>query len=183
MIKDTRVLTDEEIVEKVRKNNKELYSYIIMRYQDKLIRYVNYLIGDDQMSVDIVQDSFVKAYINLNSFNTNKKFNSWIYRIVHNETMTLINKNKKQVSIYREEGFDSGINIEDSFIKKELKDATQDCLKHMQIIYKEPLSLYYLEDKSYEEISDILKIPMGTVGTRINRAKIIMKKLCQKIQK
>jgi len=50
----------------------------------------------------------------------------------------------------------------------------------MPIIYKEPLSLFYLEEKSYEEISDILRIPIGTVGTRVNRAKVIMKKLCQK---
>ena len=50
----------------------------------------------------------------------------------------------------------------------------------MPVIYKEPLSLFYLEEKSYEEISDILRIPMGTVGTRVNRGKILMKKLCQK---
>ncbi|MDD5681358.1 MAG: sigma factor-like helix-turn-helix DNA-binding protein, partial [Candidatus Omnitrophica bacterium] len=54
------------------------------------------------------------------------------------------------------------------------------CLNKMSIIYKEPLSLYYLEEKSYEEISDILRIPIGTVGTRINRAKGLMKKICQK---
>ena len=53
----------------------------------------------------------------------------------------------------------------------------------MPIIYKEVLTLYYLEEQSYEAISDILRIATGTVGTRLNRAKIIMKKICQKQKK
>lgn len=75
---------------------------------------------------------------------------------------------------------DSGIDLEDDFIRSELINRTQHCLAQMPLLYKEPLSLFYLEEKSYEEISDILRIPIGTVGTRVNRAKGIMKKLCQK---
>jgi RNA polymerase sigma-70 factor (ECF subfamily) len=55
------------------------------------------------------------------------------------------------------------------------------CLADMPLLYSEPLSLYFIEEKSYQEISDILKIPMGTVAVRINRGKQIMKKLCKKI--
>ena len=54
------------------------------------------------------------------------------------------------------------------------------CLEEIPLLYREPLSLYFLEDKTYGEISDILRIPIGTVGTRINRAKIIMKQKCQR---
>ena len=93
--------------------------------------------------------------------------------------MNLVGRQKKQVSLYEEKDFDSGIDIEDDFIKKELKNHTHNCLDKMPVIYKEPLSLYYLEEKSYEEISDILRIPIGTVGTRINRSKALMKKICQ----
>ncbi|MBP7927616.1 hypothetical protein KAZ57_00530, partial [Patescibacteria group bacterium] len=74
---------------------------------------------------------------------------------------------------------DSGIGPEDYYIKEELMLQAHECLENIDIIYREPLSLFYLEDKSYDEISDILRIPMGTVATRINRAKIIMRKLCQ----
>ncbi|KKR51744.1 MAG: RNA polymerase, sigma-24 subunit, ECF subfamily [Parcubacteria group bacterium GW2011_GWE1_40_20] len=182
-MKDVSKLSDEKIVELVCKKDRELYVHIIKRYQNKLMRYVNYLIGDENHASDIVQDSFIKAYINLKGFDTKKKFSSWIYRIVHNEAMNIINKQKKQTSLYKEKDFDSGIDIESDFIKKELKTRAHNCLNLMAVIYKEPLSLYYLEEKSYEEISDILKIPAGTVGTRINRAKIIMKKICQKTKK
>jgi RNA polymerase sigma-70 factor (ECF subfamily) len=177
---ETSKLSDEKLVEMVCKKDKELYATIIKRYQDKLMRYANYLTGDENNAADIVQDSFIKAYTNLKGFDTKKKFSSWIYRIVHNEAMNLIGKQKKQISLYEEKDFDSGIDIEDNFIKNELKNHTHNCLNQMPLIYKEPLSLYFLEDKSYDEISDILRIPMGTVGTRVNRAKIIMKKICQK---
>ncbi len=179
-MKDSLNLSDEKIVSLVCKKDKNLYAHIITRYQDRLVRYANYLIGNELDASDVVQDSFVKAYINLKGFNTKKKFSSWIYRIVHNESMNLVKRKKKTVSLFKDMDFDSGIDIEDNYVKKELKNRTHDCLNQMSVIYREPLSLYFLEDKPYEEISDILRIPVGTVGTRINRAKILMKKICQK---
>ncbi len=181
-MKDLLKLSDERIVELIRKKDKELFVHIIKRYQDKLMRYANYLLGDEHKAADVVQESFIKTYINLNGFDTKKKFSSYIYRIVHNEAINLIHKEKKQVSLYEGIDFESGIDIEDEFIKKELTDRTHNCLGKMPVIYGEPLSLYFMEEKSYEEISDILRIPMGTVATRINRAKVIMKKICQKIK-
>ncbi len=177
---DISKISDEAIVEIVRKKDVNLYSEIIGRYQTKLLRYAGYLLGDDDMGADAVQESFTKAYINLNSFDTNKKFSSWIYRIVQNEAMKQMNKNKKYFLLNSEIEYDSGLDLEDEIIKKELIDRTHHCLDHMPLLYKEPLSLYYLEEKSYVEISDILRIPVNTVGTRISRAKSIMKKLCQK---
>lgn len=182
-MKDISKLSDEKIVEVVRTKDKEVYAEIIKRYQTKLIRYATYIINDEHAGADAVQESFIKAYVNLNSFNIKKKFSSWIYRIVHNETMNIINKHKKQQPIDEMTDIDSGINLEDEFIKNELINHTHYCLKKMSVIYREPLSLFYLEEKSYDEISDILRIPIGTVGTRINRAKGLMKKICQKHKK
>lgn len=182
-MKDIQKLSDEKIVELIKREDKELYVHIIKRYQDKLVRYANYLIGDEHMASDVVQESFIKTYINLNSFDTDKKFSSYIYRIVHNEVVNLIRKQKKQVPLYESDDFNSGVNIEDDFIKEEMKSFTHSCLDNMPVIYREVLSLYFLEEKSYEEISDILRVPIGTVGTRINRAKVIMKKICQQIKK
>ncbi|MCK4822736.1 sigma-70 family RNA polymerase sigma factor [bacterium] len=173
-------LTDEEVVEYTRSKNKEAYAEIVNRYQDKLVRYAKYLLNDDEKAADAVQESFIKAYVNLNSFNSKKKFSSWIYRIVHNQAINLINKHKKEVPLFDNVDFDSGINIEEEYTKKEIAEMIRECLNEMPIIYKEPLSLYFLEDKSYNEISDILRIPIGTVGTRINRAKILIKKICLK---
>ncbi|MCR4329034.1 MAG: sigma-70 family RNA polymerase sigma factor [Candidatus Roizmanbacteria bacterium] len=177
---DIKTASDEKVVEIVRTKDKEVYSEIIRRYQAKLMRYAGYLLGDEHQGADAVQQGFIKAYINLNGFDVKRKFSSWLYRIVHNEAMNMLNKQKRVVSVDDQQELDSGIQIEDAAIKQELVNHTHYCLEQMEIIYKEPLSLFYLEEKSYEEISDILRLPMGTVGTRINRAKVIMKKICQR---
>jgi len=138
-------------------------------------------LGDEHKAQDVVQESFIKAYINLNGFNVNKKFSSWIYRIVHNEAMNLMIKNKNQVPLEEDIDFDSGVDIEEDLIKKEMIEHTLSCLKKLPSMYAEPLALFYLEEKKYEEISYILRVSTGTVGTRINRAKKLMKRICQKI--
>ena len=175
-------LSDEQIVKNVRTKDKNLYAEIIHRYEKKLLRYALYLVNDEQLAADAVQEGFIKAYVNLHSFNAKMKFSSWLYRIVHNQAINLIHKNKQHVSIEEGLEIDSEINLEDDLIKKELKTHLHDCINQMPILYKEPLTLYFLEEKSYEEISDILRLPIGTVGTRINRAKHLVKKLCQKKQ-
>ena len=177
---DTLKLTDEEIVEKVRSNDRDLYAVIIERYKNKLLRYATNLIHDEDRASHIVQDSLAKAYINLNGFNTKKKFSSWIYRIVHNEAMNVIKKYQKEVPILDDFDFESDEDITKDFEQKETAAHVEKCLKSIPLIYSEPLSLFYLDEKSYEEISDILRIPMGTVAIRMSRAKKLMKHICQK---
>jgi RNA polymerase sigma-70 factor (ECF subfamily) len=177
---ETLKLTDEEIVEKVRSNDRDLYAVIIDRYKNKLLRYATNLVHDNDKASHIVQDSLVKAYINLNGFNTKKKFSSWIYRIVHNESMNALKKYKGEVPMLEDFDFESEQDITKEFEQKETTAHVERCLKSIPLIYSEPLSLYYLDEKSYEEISDILRIPMGTVAIRMSRAKKLMKHICQK---
>lgn len=171
-------LSDEELVDYVRKKDKESYAEVIRRYKDKLLRYALYLTEDEDKAEDVVQESFIKAYVNLNGFDTKKKFSSWIYRIAHNEAMNVLNA-KKQVVLNGDVDFDSGVDLENELVEKELKDKARYCLKRLPVIYREPLILYFFDEKSYEEISDVLRIPVGTVGTRINRAKVLMRKIYQ----
>jgi RNA polymerase sigma-70 factor (ECF subfamily) len=180
-MKEETELTDEEVVEKIRQTDKDLYAVIIERYQKKLLRYANSLLKDEDKAVDVVQNSFIKAFVNLNSFNTGHKFGSWIYQIVHNEALNIIKKYPGETPLLDDIDFKSDENIEENFIKNETKLEVEKCLTEIPLLYSEPLSLYYIDDKSYEEISDILRIPMGTVAVRISRAKKLMKKICQKI--
>lgn len=177
---DALKLTDEEIVERVRLNDSDLYAVIIERYKNKLLRYAINLVHDEDRASHIVQDAFIKGYINLNGFNTKKKFSSWIYRIVHNEAMNVVKKYQKEVPILDDFDFESEEDTLKEFEQKETAAEVEKCLSSIPLIYSEPLSLYYLDDKSYEEISDILRIPMGTVAIRISRAKKLMKNICQK---
>lgn len=173
-------MTDEELVKIIRSENKELYSEIVKKYQGKLFRYANNIVRDESRTTDIVQQTFIKAFINLNGFDISKSFSSWIYRIAHNEAMNLIKKYKKEISLSPDFDIQSLDNVEDEYTKEEVTIEVKKCLKNIPLLYSEPLSLYYLEDKSYEEVGDILRLPVGTVGTRINRAKALMKKICKK---
>lgn len=173
-------LSDEALVKIVRSGESEAYAQLISRYQTRLLRYASYIVHDDEISADVVQESFIKAYINLHSFNAKLKFSSWLYRIVHNEAMSFLQKNRRLFAMGERIDFDSGVDIEAEFDRDTIIRLANNCLMELPILYKEPIALFYLDEKSYEEISDILRIPLGTVGTRINRAKGLLKKICQK---
>ena len=173
-------LSDEEIIQKIRTSDQELYVIIVKRYQNKLLRYAKNLIKDEEKAIDAVQESFIKAFINLNSFDVKKKFSSWIYRIVHNQVINLAKKNHTEIPLLEDWDFPSEEDIEKDFWQKEVKEKVEKCLNRIPLLYSEPLTLFYFEEKSYEEISDIMRIPMGTVAIRISRAKKLMKNLCQK---
>ena len=175
--KDT---SDEEIVEKVRSVDPEFYAYLMERYQSKLLRYANNLVKDEHRAKDVVQEAFISAFVNLNSFNAKKKFSSWIYRIVHNEALNVLKKYQKELPMLPDFDFESTEDLEKDFSQKEIAQVIEKCLSKIPLSYSEPLALYYIEEKTYEEIGDILKIPQGTVATRISRAKLLMKKICQK---
>jgi len=173
--------SDEKVVEFVRNRDQEEYSEIVDRYQAKLIRYVFQLLQDEDKAQDVVQNTFIKAFVNLQSFNTKKKFSSWIYRIAHNESINYIKKYKKEILIKSEGWFENVVddnrNIEEDLEKKEVRIAIKKSINELPINYRSVLVLYFFEDRSYEEISDILRIPVGTVGTRLGRGKKMLAKL------
>ena len=125
--------------------------------------------------MDVVQDTFIKAYTNLRSFNSKYKFSSWIYRIAHNESINTLKKIKKNISLENNQWVEQIAGNEKSADKmieeEEVKISLQKYLSMLPAKYQEVLVLFYLEEKSYEEISDILRISTGTVGTWISRAK------------
>lgn len=183
-MKKVKNLDDEELVELVRTQDQELYSEVVRRYQDKLVRYATSLIQDEDKAADVVQEAFIKAFVNLKGFNLKKKFSSWIYRIVHNEAVNYLKKHKREISLennqWIERTVDSGQDIEKDFNRKEAEKMLYQSLNELPLKYRSPLTLFYLEEKSYEEISDVLRIPVGTVGTRISRGKKLMRTICKK---
>lgn len=179
MIDDGK-MSDEEIIERVRSVDQESYAVIIERYQKKLLRYAFNLLKDEHRAADVVQESFIKAFINLRSFDVKKNFSSWIYRIVHNQAVNILKKYQKEIRLPEDMDFKSEENIEDDYSQKEIVSRVEKCLGKMPLLYAEPIMLFYIDEKTYKEISDILQIPMGTVATRVSRAKILMKKICQK---
>jgi len=176
---DLQKITDEKLVKEVRNGNNEIYSELVKRYQDKLLRYIHRLSNNSNDSEDILQNVFLKAYKNLYGFDLRKKFSSWIYRIAHNETINNIKKYSKEKQILMEIDYKiaSNINLQEELELKNLKKDLNSYINSLPLKYREPIILYYFEGQSYEEISDILKIPVSSVGTLIHRGKKKIKKI------
>jgi len=173
-------LTDEELIVFVREENKNAYSFIIDRYHNKIWAYIYRLINDPNDTDDLVQQTFINIYTNINSFNPKKRFSPWIYRIAHNLSVNYLKKKKSKISIDRNEDIVKKLfSKEDLFnevFKKEEYVKINKLLNELPEKYKTPLILRFAEEKSYEEISEILRIPKNTVGTFINRAEKILRK-------
>jgi len=178
---ENKKMTDEEVVLLVQNGEKEEFGTLMDRYEKKILRYAGKFLAGTNDVEDIVQDVFIKVYENIMSFNINMKFSPWVYRIAHNVFINEMKK-KKTLSFHI---FDidtilpyySYHNIfSKSILDNEVKDIMHKKLNNIPLKYKEILILNYVEGLSYKEISDILKIPIGTVGVRLKRAKELLKK-------
>jgi len=178
MLKDCRKMTDSQLV-KLTLENQEYFRCIVERYEEKLLRYVLRISSVSlEDTEDILQDVFISAYRNLNGFDVKLKFSSWIYRITHNRVISDWRKAKNSPIIFKNEdslelfnNIVSEDNVFKQLVDNDNKIAVNEILNKLKKEYKIVLVLKFLEDKSYLEISDILKRPMGTVATLINRAK------------
>lgn len=170
-------------------NDEDAYYCLIKRYEGKLLSYIRKISNFSNADAeDILQEVFLKAYLNLNDFDQDLKFSSWIYRICHNQVIDEYRqrKSKKEISLdlYEENDlknlFKETFSIHKEFLNLELKEKTEEVLLLLPIDYREVIILKYFENKDYEEISEILKKPMGTIATLLNRARQSFKDLALK---
>ncbi len=184
-----KTLTDSELIKLILKNS-EVFGVIVDRYNEKLSKYIKRRSHATKQDVeDILQNVFIKVYKNINDYDQNLNFSSWIYRITYNELIDWYRKDKTRASLSLDDT-DIGIleKISDDtkeddfkrFDKLKEKEYIIQALEKLKPEYREILIQKYFEDKSYEEISDILKIPIGTVATWLNRAKNDLKKILKK---
>ncbi|MFA6424470.1 MAG: RNA polymerase sigma factor [Candidatus Magasanikbacteria bacterium] len=174
--------TDEQLIVEVRENDKEKYAEIIRRYQLKLSHYLRKFIKNSDELEDVLQEVFIRTYRNLYAFDVNKKFSAWIYRIAHNQAINHIKKNNKGSISLDEHEWE--IVDEKMDLKKEVdvglaKIRVGKGIASLKDKYREPLILYFFEQKSYDEISDILRVPTSTVGTLIKRGKEALKEFLE----
>ena len=179
--------TDEELVEQALVD-RDVFIYLINRYERKLYNYIRRITNvSNEEAEDLLQEIFIKAYKNLRGFDPKLKFSSWIYRIAHNQVISNFRKRKARPENYSVQLSEEltrtlagNMDIEKETDQKLLRENLLRGLEKLNKKYKEVLVLRFLEEKSYEEISDILMKPKGTVATLINKAK---KEFLQEINK
>lgn len=172
-------MSDEEIVAKTLLD-KAFFEHIVLRYEDKLSRYIWRLgIHNEDDRADVLQNIFIKVYKNLYGFDTELSFSSWVYRIAHNEAISFYRRKRVRPEGHLVDNQEDLIglisspeeNAEKHFDMRVNAQEVSRAFAHIDQKYRDALILRFFEHKEYEEISDILKIPPGTVGTLIHRGK------------
>lgn len=187
MNKPLSELTDEQVVA-ASLERREAFGVLVNRYQERLTRYLRRLgVSRSEDVEDVLQDVFLKAYRNLNDFDQELRFSSWIYRIAHNTAMSFFRaKRVRPEGMLVDDGEEllsqvkSDLNIETEAERAFDAELLRAALDTLDAKYRDVLVLRYFEQREYAEISDILRIPEGTVATLIHRAK---KKLASALEK
>lgn len=162
----------EELVRKARDGDTEAFEELVEAYKNKGFALSYSILGDRYTAEDVLQEAFLRVWRSLRSLRNTSTFNTWFLRIVANLSYNEVKRRKKDVSIH---GFEDLIAVEDVGTE-DMMDIRR-ALKSLSTDHRAILILREVGGLSYEEISDVLRIPMGTVKSRINAARVKMREI------
>jgi RNA polymerase sigma factor (sigma-70 family) len=185
--------SDEMLINEFKNGEVEAYNELVFRYKDRLVNFLFRYTGNRDDSEDLAQDAFIKLYRSKHLYQEIAKFSTWFYTIAINIAKTFIKKKSKMstlsISDYDPENdkdFDipSG-GMEPDTIANAMTESyyIQKAINELEDTYREAIVLRDVQDLDYEEISKILKVPIGTVKSRINRGREKLKILLKDIYK
>jgi RNA polymerase sigma-70 factor (ECF subfamily) len=172
------VASDAGIVDMVLGGDNHAFEHLFNRYEGSLRQI--YLVrtgGKDDDTDDLIQEIFVKAYLNLASYNPSYAFGQWIYTIARNTFIDYVRKRRDDLSIdttgsdYIRQPVSLNPNPEESIINVQRRSQLEENIEKMSPKYRRLIELRFLKDLSYEEIAEQLSLPLGTVKTQIHRAR------------
>lgn len=173
--------TEERALIDAAKRNPDAFGDLMRAYEAPLFRYLRRVAGLPKEELeDVLQETFLSVYRHLNAYDTSLPFSSWVYRIAHNALVDRLRRNSiRPTTIGLEE--DESIRIARANVDLERELSMRDCfteirsaIAQLPLSYREALVLRFLEEKSYEEIMDILRKPKGTVATLIARGRRLL---------
>jgi len=179
-------LSDEELINKFQNGDTAAYNQIVFRYKDRLLNFIYRFLNDLDRSEDLVQDTFIKLYTHKDSYREIAKFSTWLYTIAANLARTELRKLKrrKTFSITELSRDDREFIISspesdpnDQELINNFENNIQSALTELQDDFKTIIILRDIQELSYDEISKIVEVPLGTVKSRINRGRIKLQKL------
>lgn len=174
-------ITDQALVERAQQGDKKAFNLLVVRYQNRVAGLLTRYVARDDIP-DIVQESFIKAYRSLGAFRGESAFYTWLYRIAVNTAknhLTALGRRPPKEDILAEdaESYDSGIHLreadtpENLVLSEELKRIVFDTIENLPDELKTAITLREIDGLSYEEIAAVMQCPVGTVRSRIFRAR------------
>lgn len=177
-------MNDQILVDEILKGKTEVYEFLILKYQKQLFSTVFNIVKDEDLAMDIVQEAFLKAYEGLPNLRNKDQFYPWIKRIAINESLMKFDRNKRFVDMYNEDqdeddyffnSITDETNPEKELLEEEIRRYIRKYVDSLPSKLRTVIILREVEDMSYEEIADILQIPIGTVRSRLFNARQIIK--------
>lgn len=176
-------LSDETLAVRVQLGNQTAFTQLYTRYQEKMVRYGRRFLYTHEDAEDATQEVFIKAYSNIKSYDASRAFSTWLYRIAHNTFIDVIRKKGREplsildldtfLALPMQEKSEMGERV---MTKIDLAHAEKR-IARLPVKYREVFILYHYEEKNYQEIAEILHIPVSTVGVRLSRGRALLKKL------
>lgn len=169
---------DLEILDEIRAGNLRRFGALVDRHRDRAMTLAVRLIGAREEAEEAVQDSFVKAYDNLHKFRGDSRFSTWFYRILYNLCMTRLMRRKGHEEFLNGDVHNSGsMAIRDDrdilrdIEEQELQTILRDEIARLPVRFRAPVTMFYVQEMSYEEIAEITGQPVGTVKTNLFRGR------------
>ena len=172
-------LTDEKLIARFQDGDINAYNELVDRYKDRLLNFVFRYFNNREQAEDVVQDTLIKLYTHASYYKNIAKFSTWIYTIAKNNALTELRKYKRKRtdSLWTNEGKPIEIEMKDESLERTVhnKIAVEELNKYLDEIpenFRIAVVLRDFQELSYDEISKILEIPIGTIKSRINRGRI-----------
>ncbi len=178
---DPRVKDDSKIIETVLSGDSAAFGELVLKYQNRLYASMLHVTGSSDDAEDVVQDAFVRAFVKLHTFQQHSQFFTWLYRIAFNSALSNRRRHRSTVSIdYSREsgGVDPTDPIEApdaNLLRDERIVRVRKALEQLTEDHRAILILREMEDLAYEDIAHILEITIGTVRSRLSRARAALK--------
>lgn len=177
-------LTDSELAQRFLDGEQRAFGELVGRYDQRLLNFVYRTVGDRERAQDLVQETFVRVYRHLHRFDQNRKFSTWIYTIAGNLAKNeLRNRSRNPLVLFQTirknweadhrplEWEDERSMPDDLFRKRHLREKVEEAVQHLPEHHRIVFVLREIEGRSYEEIAEITGTNLGTVKSRLNRAR------------
>lgn len=171
--------SDEKLILRFQEGDINAYNELVKRYKDRLLNFVLRYFNNVEQAEDVVQDTLIKLYTHASYYKNVAKFSTWIFTIAKNNALTELRKSKRKKtdSLWTDDGQVIDINSKeeslDSKVQNEIAiDQLNKFLEEIPENFRMAVVLRDFQELSYEEISKILEIPIGTIKSRINRGRI-----------
>ncbi|MCK4707250.1 MAG: RNA polymerase sigma factor RpoE [Gammaproteobacteria bacterium] len=173
---------DSELVKRVQQGDKAAFDILVLKYQQKVVNLVSRFVSDQSECYDVAQETFIKAYRALGNFRGDSQFYTWLYRIAANTAKNHLASRSRKTPKYSvdvedaehftgENGLKDNTTPENLLLTEEIKQTVYAAIDKLPEDLKSAITLRELEGLSYEEIADVMDCPIGTVRSRIFRAR------------